>query len=275
MPAGSVAIAAGQFHTCAVTSGGGVKCWGLNANGQLGDNSVTQRLDAGQRQRDRQRRDGGGGGECATPARWSAAASSAGASTPTASSATARRRSSLDAGRRHRPDQRRDGDRGGLFAHLRATHRSGDASAGATISTAQLGDGTLVATGSTPVDVIGLTSGVTAIAAGRQHTCALTSGGAVNCWGDDSLGQLGDNGNAHALDARRSSSGQPVVKAMSAGGSHTCAIVGNGGVKCWGANDNGQLGDNSIVAAVDRRSTSAGSRAASSRSPRARATPAR
>src|SRR5262249_54866534 len=109
-----------------------------------------------------------------------------------------------------------------------------------------LGDGTTVER-LRPVDVSGLTSGVVAIAAGEFHTCALSTAGGVKWWG---VHQGGDLGGGPPVDRQRAVdvSGLPRgVVAIAARGSPTRALTTAGGVKCWGANDGGEVGDGTTV----------------------------
>ncbi len=83
-----------------------------------------------------------------------------------------------------------------------------------------------------------------AVALGNLHTCALSSGGGIKCWGDNNSGQLGlgNTGNTNAPGAQVNLGTGHTAVALSAGASHTCALLDNGQVKCWGANASGQLG---------------------------------
>lgn len=95
-----------------------------------------------------------------------------------------------------------------------------------------------------PVDV---GAEVLEISAGKFHTCALLEGGKLKCWGRNQAGQLGqahtDNigDNEHPANIEPIAVGDEVV-AVSAGRSHTCALLPGGRARCWGWNEHGQLG---------------------------------
>ncbi len=124
-------------------------------------------------------------------------------------------------------------------------HTCGLSAAGAVVC---WGDDTLdqlgrSAPGSGPEPVEGLPPGVTQVSAGAIHTCAVTGDGAVYCWGDGSEGQLGQ---MVAVDSPRPVAVQGLpgpVTEVAAGGYHTCALLADGAVSCWGQNRWGQLGD--------------------------------
>lgn len=115
----------------------------------------------------------------------------------------------------------------------------------------QLGDGpaepgSTTSDSAVPVAVRGLSSGVTALAAGGAHTCALMHGGAF-CWGDNRLGWLGVNRRLDKIEEPSPVSGLSAdVEAIAAGKDHTCAVVA-GAAWCWGANGRGQLGTSDNV----------------------------
>lgn len=164
--AGVRAIAAGGQHTCALTLAGTVSCWGFNGNGQLGDGSTVD------------------------------------STTPVDASGLS-----------------------GAVAVATGSHHS----------CAVVGD-RLRCWGLTPADVYGLTSGVRDIAMGYRHSCARMTGGAIQCLGYNWYGQLGDASNTDA-----SSPVNPVgmtggMAAVATGYNHTCALTATGGVKCWGYN---------------------------------------
>lgn len=111
----------------------------------------------------------------------------------------------------------------------------------------QLGDGSITSS-NVPVDVTGLTTAVT-LSAGDDHTCVSLEATSVMCWGRNSNRQLGDGTTINRTE--------PVyvaytwfwpfllgsVQSVASGGYHTCALTSWGGVRCWGYNAQGQLGN--------------------------------
>jgi alpha-tubulin suppressor-like RCC1 family protein len=106
----------------------------------------------------------------------------------------------------------------------------------------RLGDGTTT-TRSTAVAVSGMSSGVTAITSGSDHTCALTSVGSIYCWGSNANGRLGNGTTTDRYTAEAVTGMSSGVAGITAGNEHTCAMTSGGSMYCWGLNLYGQLGD--------------------------------
>ena len=177
---------------CAVMTGGGAKCWGLNDRGQLGNSSTVQS--------------------------WGPA-NVTGLASGVAQVAV-----------------------GGSYACALTT--AGAVKCWGANGVGELGIAPLTGDQSEPKDVVGLSSGVTAIGVGLQHACALLSDGTVKCWGQNSDGRLGD-GTTTARATPVAVYNVTGATHLSVGQVHTCVIV-DGGVTCWGANGAGQLGDGFI-----------------------------
>jgi alpha-tubulin suppressor-like RCC1 family protein len=112
----------------------------------------------------------------------------------------------------------------------------------------QLGNGSTAAS-TEPVRVPGLESQVVQLSAGAYHTCARLQDGTLSCWGENRSGQLG-NGSGVDLMATPTpvvGLGGPAAQ-VSAGNQHTCARLGDGTVRCWGDDSDGQLGNGVIEA---------------------------
>jgi alpha-tubulin suppressor-like RCC1 family protein len=124
----------------------------------------------------------------------------------------------------------------------------GDGTAG------QLGDG-LQLTSSAPVAVQPVPnqdSGLGRLALGNAFACVVTLAGTGSCWGAGDLGQLGAgtlNPSPTPVQIAGFGSADPLL-AIAAGRYHACGLLNSGGVHCWGANFDGQLGDGSTTSSV-------------------------
>lgn len=121
----------------------------------------------------------------------------------------------------------------------------------------QLGDGTLHDR-AVPTPVAG--GAFVAVFAGQptdgaDHTCALDASGAASCWGANELGQLGATGPNGCGSAPCSTTpvavtGGVTFTTLALGNSHTCGMVADGHVFCWGNNAQGQLGDGTTTSST-------------------------
>jgi len=85
------------------------------------------------------------------------------------------------------------------------------------------------------------------ISAGGSHNCVILNDASLQCWGDNSNGQLGDGTDVDKSTPISVNFGLKKVLAVSTGSSHTCALLDDRSLECWGSNEFGQLGDGSNV----------------------------
>lgn len=114
----------------------------------------------------------------------------------------------------------------------------------------QIGDGTTQSRW-TPVMIMG---SVSSIAAAHRSTCAVTNGGAAWCWGENKWGQLGIGatspdscGGVDCATTPQQVSGLTDVEQITLEGAHTCVVLADDTVWCWGNNASGRLGDGTEV----------------------------
>jgi alpha-tubulin suppressor-like RCC1 family protein len=204
------AIAAGDYHTCAIAVGGAAYCWGDNIFGALGTGDTATRsshpipepVDGGLRFK------------------------------------------AIDGGNVHTCGLTTDG----------AAYCWGSGGWG------QLGNGARSDQRS-PVPVTGGRT-YTTLSIGTNHSCALTTGGTLYCWGGNGAAQLAGTASETCIYGPGPTDNFPCIstpivaaagrefRALAAGGFHTCAVGTAGGAYCWGANNDGQVGNGTVGTAV-------------------------
>ena len=237
-------LAGGSSHTCGLTSAGVAWCWGSNAEGQLGDNTTTNRdapvpvatgltfvsIDAGASHTCALESNGaawcwgrnnrgqlGNGGTTNSPV---PVAVSGGLSFQQITA-------------------------GGFINGYTCGLTSGNAHCWGDNERGQLGIGAadLVAH-SLPLAVSGGLT-FTALTAGLgRHTCGLTPSGAAWCWGENTYGALGIRGRRDSSIPAAVAGNLSFIQVVAGGFiGHTCARLGTGTAYCWGENERGQVGD--------------------------------
>ena len=196
----AIDVSAGHWHTCALRSTGAVSCWGLNKDGQLGNDDM--------------------GVDSAVPVSVKDISDAVKVSA--------------------------NGE------HACAVHATGEVSCWGDNWQGELGNGQAGSESSVPVKVVGLDNAID-VSAGHWHTCALRSTGAVSCWGNNELGQIG-NGETYIekiLDDSFVAEPTEVdslddAVAITSGSHFSCAVRETGQIACWGSNSDGQLGNGEV-----------------------------
>lgn len=237
LTAGVQAIAAGEFHSCAVVRGA-AQCWGTNVDGALGNDSVEASPVPSQVVGLVSGVQSIAIGDSHTCAVVNGGAQCWGSNGNGQLGDNSDRNSAV-------PVQVQGLSSGVQAITAGVSHSCAVVDGGARCwgsnDRGQLGNDTIVDS-SVPVQVLGLTSGVQAIAAGGAHTCAIVHGD-TQCWGEDVDVESGAYAKINRLLPTPVQGLASAAEAIAAGVEHVCALV-NGSVQCWGNNSAGQLGIN-------------------------------
>ena len=233
----AVAVSCGGRFSCVLLEGSSVKCWGYNANGELGQGDTEYRGDE---------------------------PSEMGDALPAIDLGTTREVIELDAGFQHVCVLLDDGKIKCWGNSSSATYTLGRS------NVANIGDASGQMGDALPVVSLGTDAIVESFSAGGYHSCALLVGGGLKCWGQGSFtepcpdpdemcvyprprylgGRLGYGDLENRGADPKMGDNLPLVDlgtdarvvAVDAGSTHTCALLDSGRLKCWGAHSFNKLG---------------------------------
>ena len=211
-----------MYPTCALLDDGSVKCWGYNGDGELGQGDTILRGDS---------------------------ASRMGNQLPAISLGAGRTAARISVGPQHVCALLDNGS-------VKCWGYNGDGQLGQG-HTDNIGDQTGQMGDALPAIDLGTGRTAVSICAGEYNSCAVLDDGSVKCWGSNWAGQLGQ-GDTEDLgdDAGEMGDALPAIDlganhsavSVVCGGSFSCALLDEGqAVKCWGANDYGELGTGDLV----------------------------
>jgi alpha-tubulin suppressor-like RCC1 family protein len=242
LESGVAAIAAGDYHTCALMETGSVMCWGLNESGQLGDGTFDSR---------------------STPVEVQLGeAVATGVTAGTAHSCASTTSGEVLCWGSNQYGQLGDGSEDpsravpsavtGFSEGFTVLSGKGDRTCVQGVDGmlycwgqnkyGELGDGThdmqpipvLDSVVAEPVKVFGI---------GWSHTCGVMTDDTLFCWGWNFYGQLGEGSTANRREPDQVQGLEGIPMYVVGGGGHTCAILEDASVDCWGWNESGQLGN--------------------------------